>query len=196
MTTCVAVDVGGTNIRAARYTPEGEVIDRARRPTISGNGREAILDRILAAIHDVMPADGANGDDIHAIGVGVPGALDPRTGIVLRASSLPGWVDFPLKRELESRFCLPVAIGNDANLAALAEWKFGAGRGHDDVLYLTISTGIGGGVISGGRLITGAGGLAAELGHVTVAPRVVVAGTGIWKPWPPARPLPAPPGCA
>lgn len=178
MTTSLAVDVGGTNIRAARCTPQGEVIARARYPTISEDRRESVLDRILAAIHEVLPAEGADRDGVQALGVSVPGALDPRAGVVWHAANLPGWVNYPLKHKLERRLRLPVAIGNDANLAALAEWKFGAGRGYDDVLYLTISTGIGGGVISDGRLITGAGGLATEFGHVTVAPHGPVCGCG------------------
>ncbi|MBM4422866.1 MAG: ROK family protein [Chloroflexi bacterium] len=172
MASYIAVDVGGTNIRAARYTPDGQLLARAHYDTPTHSG--AAMERIIAAITDVMP----DPREVRAIGIGAPGPLDPKTGIVLRAPNLPGWEDFPLRETMEKRFGLPTTIGNDANMAAMGEWKFGAGRGHDDVLYLTISTGIGGGVISGGRLVVGARGLATELGHVTVAPDGPVCGCG------------------
>ena len=181
MNTYIAVDLGGTNIRAARYTPSGVLLARAKRPTQPPGTDEPLLVRVAATIAEVLPGetDKVNGVLVKAISIGAPGPLNPHTGVVLRAPNLPGWVDFPLKREIESRFHLPTEIGNDANLAAMAEWKFGAGRGHNDVLYLTISTGIGGGVISGGRLITGVNGLATELGHVVVAPDGPVCGCGL-----------------
>ncbi len=180
MSTYIAVDLGGTNIRAARYTPSGVLLARAKRPTQPPETDEPLLERVLATIQEVMPgeADQANGFEVKAISIGAPGPLNPHTGVVLRAPNLPGWVDFPLKQKIETWFHIPTEIGNDANLAAMAEWKFGAGRGQDDVLYLTISTGIGGGVISGGRLITGVNGLATELGHVVVAPDGPVCGCG------------------
>ncbi|MBI3240996.1 MAG: ROK family protein [Chloroflexi bacterium] len=180
MNTYIAVDLGGTNIRAARYTPSGVLLARAKRPTHAPDSDETLLDRVVATITEVLPgeADQANGVVVKAISIGAPGPLNPHTGLVLRAPNLPGWVDFPLRQEIESHFHLPTEIGNDANLAAMAEWKFGAGRGYNDILYLTISTGIGGGVISGGRLITGVNGLATELGHVVVAPDGPVCGCG------------------
>lgn len=170
MSSYIAVDLGGTNIRAAHYTADGVLLSRATCSTFGENRDEPVLERILATVREVMPADSLNGDEMRAIGIGVPGPLNPRTGVVLRAPNLPGWINYPLKQKIEAQLKLPTTIGNDANLAALAEWRFGAGRGHDDMLYLTISTGIGGGVISGGRLITGATGIAAELGHVVIAP--------------------------
>ncbi|MEK6572860.1 MAG: ROK family protein [Chloroflexota bacterium] len=174
MTSYIAIDIGGTNIRAARYTPGGELLARTRYPTPTHEGNGAVMERLIAAVNDVMPPT----PDVKAIGVGAPGPLDPFTGVVLRAPNLPGWVNFPLRDKIASHFKIPTAIGNDANMAAMGEWRFGAGRGHNDVLYLTISTGIGGGVISGGRLVVGARGLATELGHITVAPDGPVCGCG------------------
>jgi glucokinase len=98
--------------------------------------------------------------------------------MVLNAPNLPGWVDFPLRSLVEQALGVPVAIGNDANLAALAEWKFGAGRGTQDMIYITVSTGVGGGVISRGRLISGARGLGAELGHMVADPHGPVCSCG------------------
>jgi glucokinase len=100
--------------------------------------------------------------------VAAPGPTDPFDGIVLEAPNIPGWTNLPLKKLIQEHFKVPVAIGNDANLAALGEWRFGAGIGHRNLVYLTVSTGIGGGVIIDNQLLLGTRGLAAELGHVTV----------------------------
>ncbi len=168
MTNYIIVDIGGTNIRAARFTPDGELAARVHYPTPpSGELTDnAILRELLRAIAELIPTE----DKIKAIGICAPGPLDPFTGVIFRAPNLPGWVNLPLRDEVQARFNIPTVIGNDANMAVMGEWKFGAGRGHKDVLYLTISTGIGGGVVAGGRLVVGARGLATELGHVTVAP--------------------------
>jgi glucokinase len=96
--------------------------------------------------------------------------LNPHEGLIYSTPNIPAWVDFPLVQKLRDRYHVPTFLDNDANLAALGEWRFGAGRGHKDVLYLTISTGIGGGVICDNRLLSGARGMATELGHVTVVP--------------------------
>ncbi len=163
--TYIAVDLGGTQIRAARCAPDGSIEARHQTLTQAHEGQAAVIDRIQAAIAQVWPLDGAR-----AIGIAAPGPLDPWQGIVIAAPNLPGWDRVPLRDILAQRFNAPVHLGNDANLAAMAEWRFGAGRGHNDLLYLTISTGIGGGVISSGRLLLGAHGLAAELGHISVQP--------------------------
>ena len=144
MTTYIAVDLGGTNIRAAHYKSNGELIARAKRSTHAKDGNEIVLDRVIEMIREVMPPIAS---EAKVIAIGAPGPLNPFSGIVLRAPNLPGWVDFPLREIIEERLKIRCVIGNDANLAAMGEWKFGAGRGHADVLYLTISTGIGGGVI-------------------------------------------------
>jgi glucokinase len=98
--------------------------------------------------------------------------------VILSAPNLPGWDNLPLRRIMEERLGRPVFLGNDANLAALGEWKFGAGQGHQDVLYLTISTGIGGGVITGGRMLIGARGLGTEVGHMLAVPDGPLCGCG------------------
>ncbi len=165
MSDLIAVDLGGTSIRAARFGPSGPpALAHVKIPTLASEGPEAVIGRIVDAIHQVAPAGAA---DLR-VGIGAPGPLDPRRGVILEAPNLPGWVNLPLRDILQDRLGCPVAVGNDANLAALAEWRFGAGRGTQDMLYLTISTGIGGGVIMDGRLLVGHRGLAAELGHMTV----------------------------
>ena len=158
----VTVDLGGTLIRAAAYTRAGEQVARIEKTTPAAGDSILLLAAIKDAIREVWQ------ENVLAVGIGAPGPLNSQAGIILQAPNLPGLNNFPLARELSSIFDCSVYLGNDANLAALAEWRFGAGRGHTDLLYLTISTGIGGGVISGGGLLTGKAGLAAELGHVPV----------------------------
>jgi glucokinase len=112
------------------------------------------------------------------VGVIAPGPLDPFKGIVLRAPNLAGWDNVPLEEELEKRVALPVRIGNDANLAALAEHRYGGGRGMSDIIYLTISTGIGSGFIVNNQMMLGARGMAAEAGHMQILPDGPLCGCG------------------
>ncbi|HEY4688924.1 MAG TPA: ROK family protein [Anaerolineae bacterium] len=164
----IGVDIGGTNLRAARFTGFAHTPDmKLKSLTEAGAGPQAVIQRLEQLIRDVSPP---NLVGVAGVGLIAPGPVDPFSGTVLEAPNLPGWENLPLKHIMEERLGRPVFLGNDANLAALGEWKFGAGRGHDDVLYLTISTGIGGGVISGGRLLLGAHGLAAEVGHMLAVP--------------------------
>jgi glucokinase len=164
----IGVDVGGTSIRAARFSGDSHIpAVKTKIPTQAAKGVEAVLQRIEMVIREVA-GDGLLG--VTAVGMALPGPMDPHTGILLSAPNLPGWENLPLQRMMEERIGRPFFLGNDANLAALGEWKFGAGRGHQDVLYLTLSTGIGGGVISGGRMLVGARGLAAEVGHMLAIP--------------------------
>ena len=163
MSTFVAVDIGGTHIRAAAYASDNTTPLTHNR-TRSHAKEPGIFDRLVKAIESVWPKDRT----VTAIGMASPGPLDPNTGTVLATPNIPEWQEFPLTDKLSQHFNVPAYLDNDANLAALGEWKFGAGRGHHNLLYLTISTGIGGGVIIDDRLLHGHHGLAAELGHVTV----------------------------
>jgi glucokinase len=172
MSVIIAVDIGGTQIRAATYRRGNlEPVTMQRTPT---RGEGAAFERMCALIQSVWPAQGS----AEKIVLALPGPVNPETGFIFSAPNIPGWVNFPLGPELEKRFGVPVRIGNDANLAALGEWRFGAGQGHNHVLYLTISTGIGGGVISDGRMLQGARGLAAEVGHILALPDGPMCGCG------------------
>jgi glucokinase len=163
----IAVDLGGTNTRVALFDGEQTTpIQSKKFPTQAQDGPDAVIERILAAIEALAPEDRAG----LRVGVGAPGPLDPRSGVVFEAPNLLGWIDIPLRDRLQNPLGCPVAIGNDANLAGLGEWRHGAGRGARDLVYLTISTGVGGGVICNGELLVGTRGIAAELGHVLVAP--------------------------
>ena len=168
MAPILAVDFGGTNIRVARFESEQPPFQaHIKTPTEASAGPQAVIQRLEDAIASLLPEDRSD----MRIGIGAPGPLDPHSGTILNAPNLPGWKDIPLRRMIEDEFNLPVSVGNDANVAALGEWKFGAGRGTHDMVYLTVSTGIGGGVIAGDQLLLGLHGLAAELGHVTVDPQ-------------------------
>ena len=163
MSTFVAVDIGGTHIRAAAYESDN-TLPLTHKRTRSHAKEPGTFDRLVRAIESAWPEDRS----VKAIGMASPGPLDPHTGVVLATPNIPEWIDFPVTEKLTDHFGVPAYLDNDANLAALGEWKFGAGRGHHNLLYLTISTGIGGGVIINDHLLHGHHGLAAELGHVTV----------------------------
>lgn len=169
----IAVDIGGTQMRAACY-PQDDTTPTRLDKISTRDPQEPALERLKRLIGKIWPDDGP----VEAIGVAAPGPLDPFEGVVLAAPNIPGWVNVPLRQQLEDAFHVPVAVGNDANLAAMGEWKFGAGRGHHHLIYLTISTGIGAGVIIDDRLLLGQHGLAAELGHVSVMPEGPLCGCG------------------
>lgn len=162
MSAIITVDIGGTQLRVALFSGLSITPKKVERcPTHEKPA--SVLDRLIGVIESLWPDE-----EVTAISVACPGPLDPATGIVISTPNIPEWTNFPLVDLLKNRFHVPVFIENDANLAALGEWRYGAGQGSNDLIYLTISTGIGGGVISAGRLLTGSHGLAAELGHITV----------------------------
>jgi glucokinase len=165
MPTIVAVDIGGTQMRAAAYTQEQiHPIKQKKIPTLAS--KPGGLDRLIQVIEDVWPKDG----DVAAIGLGSPGPLDPHTGYLLAPPNNPEWHNFPLTPSVEKHFGVKTFLDNDANLAGLGEYRYGVGKGHHHVLYITVSTGIGAGVITDDRLLQGYHGLAAELGHSIVDP--------------------------
>lgn len=152
-------------MRAAAYSLDSiKPIVYYKIPTTAPD--EAVFDRLVGLIHSVWQ----DNIKIAAIVVSSAGPLDPKTGYIFDAPNIPGWKNFPLGEKLAEEFSVPIYVGNDANLAALGEWNFGCGAGHKDLIYLTISTGIGGGIICNNQLVEGANGLASELGHITVMP--------------------------
>ena len=163
MRTIVAVDIGGTQLRAAVYKQD-QIQPLAQKRVETKANEPDTFGRLIKLIEDIWPKN----DKVDAIGVSSPGPLDPHTGIIMNPPNIKEWRDFPITAKLTEHFGIPSYLDNDANLAGLAEWKFGAGRGHHNVLYLTVSTGVGGGVIIDDRLLQGHHGLAAELGHTTV----------------------------
>lgn len=159
----IGVDLGGTQIRATLAGANGQLMNRVATLTLAHEGPDAVLERIYRSIEQA-----AGGEKFAAIGIGAPGPTDPYQGVVLMGPNLPGWHNVPLRQHLSERFSAPVYLGNDANVAGLAEHAFGAGRGCSNMIYITVSTGIGSGVIINNRLLLGQQGLAAEVGHTTI----------------------------
>lgn len=172
MSHTIAVDIGGTHIRAAVYE-SNSIKPIAHRRTRSLAKEPGVFNRLAHTIEAVWPKEA-----VGAIGIASPGPLDPHTGTILATPNIPEWQNFPLTSKLSDHFHVPAYLDNDANMAGLAEWQFGAGKGHQDVVYLTISTGIGGGVITDGCLLQGSRGMAAELGHMIIDPDGPVCGCG------------------
>jgi glucokinase len=168
----IVADVGGTHIRVACFPTQSHNPTTVKR--IYTKGSESPHERLINLIDSVAPKE----QEIAAITVVAPGLLDPFEGIIYEAPNVPGWTNLPLKKLIQDHFNVPVAIGNDANLAALGEWRFGAGIGHSHLIYITVGTGIGGGVIINNQLLLGSRGLAAELGHITVIPDGPLCGCG------------------
>ncbi|MFQ5921662.1 MAG: ROK family protein [Anaerolineales bacterium] len=171
----IGVDLGGTQIRTIRTNLAGEKVTRSQLPTHAEAGGEAVLERIHTAIEEVMRD--VEPEEVLGIGIGAPGPIDA-VGRIYDPPNLPEWGDFSLTERILDRFERPAFAGNDANLAALGEYRFGAGQGVDDLVYMTVSTGIGGGIISGGRLLLGARGYAGEVGHQTLVAEGPICGCG------------------
>ena len=159
----IAVDLGGTQIRTARCDHKLNLLQRENTLTLADEGLAPTLHRLKTYIAKVMPD---SRDDVLGIGFSAPGPLNPVTGVIVAPPNLKGWHKVPLADIIQAEFDLPVFIGNDANVAALAEASRGAAQGCRHIVYITVSTGIGGGVICDGRLLLGQEGLGAELGHI------------------------------
>jgi glucokinase len=173
MDTYIAVDIGGTQLRAGVY-PAGEAKPLASRRIPTQGKDQQPVDRVLDLIASVWPAQHV----VKGIGLAAPGPTNSRLGVIYRAPNIPGWENLPLAKIVRDRFGVPTLLGNDANLAALGEWTFGSARGYSHVLYITVSTGIGGGIIDDGRMVDGVNGLAGEIGHITVQAEGPLCGCG------------------
>jgi glucokinase len=169
----ITVDVGGTQIRVAVF-PENSIEPLEQKKIKTQGDGKTPVERLIGVLTEIWPVDG----EVNSIAIAAPGYLDPKRGVVISAPNIPGWQNLPLAEILTEKFNVPVYLGNDANLAALGEWKYGAGRGHGNLLYVTISTGIGGGIILENQLINGATGMAGEIGHVMAVPDGPMCGCG------------------
>ena len=178
----LAVDLGGTQIRAALVTPDLAVHCRRAVPTRDEEGVDAVLDRI-AEVASATRADAAGAGLPDPIGLGIssPGPLDPWRGVVLMAPNLRGWTNVPIVERIAGRVAMPTVLERDTNVAVMAEWRHGAARGTRSAIYITVSTGIGGGMITDGRPLVGPDGTAGEVGHLVVeidGPRCGCGGVG------------------
>jgi len=175
----LGIDLGGTKIAIACARLDGRVLAEQRILTRPEEGPEKNLECIGEAAAAILDQAGVARVELAALGVSIPGPWDHDAGTFLDLPNLPGWEGYPIRRKLEEDFGVSVHMDNDANAAALAEWKFGAGKGCRDLIYLTMSTGIGGGLILDGRLYRGKNYNAGEVGHQVILPDGPMCGCGL-----------------
>ncbi len=164
----LAFDLGGTKFAFGVVAENGEVLGSDKIETLAQQGPEQAIQRVNLAAQSLLQKLDIKSEELIGIGIASPGPLDISKGCVDGSPNLPGWTGYSIEQGLSTFFNLPARIDNDANAAALGEYKFGAGKNKKNMVYLTVSTGIGGGVIVDGRLMRGANGNAAELGHLTL----------------------------
>ncbi len=164
----IGLDLGGTNLRAAAVDRSGAMLDKVSGRTQYHEGREAIVHDMVDAISVLRERFGK--EHLSGIGIGVPGFISIKEGVIKNCANIPTLENFPIRDEIGKRLETTVILENDANAAALGEKWIGAGRDVDDLIMITLGTGIGGGIISGGKVLRGFSGMAGELGHITAVP--------------------------
>ena len=166
----VGIDMGGTFIKTAILNREGEIIAKVEIPSEKEKGPDGVIANMCQSVVLVTEKENINIDKVAAIGIGSPGPLNTKKGIVRNAVNLPGWIDIPLRERISSEFNIPANLENDANAAAYGEYWRGAGEKSKIMIAYTLGTGVGGGIIINGHLVRGTSDGAGELGHVTVVP--------------------------
>jgi len=159
----IGVDLGGTNIKAGAVSDRGEILKEQQISTEADQGSAHVLDRIVQLTQDIT-----EGSEIGGIGIGIPGQIDVNGGICHFAPNLPGWKEVSVTPAIREKLDCTVVVDNDANVAALGEFAYGAGRGSQHMLMVTLGTGVGGGLVLNGRIFRGFRDLAGEFGHMTV----------------------------
>jgi glucokinase len=165
----VGVDLGGTNLRVAAIDEHGDQVDQISIPTLSERGRDDVIDRLCGGILELTDRWKSN-YLLAGIGVGIPGIINMKEGILVCSPNLPGWENYRIHAQITRQINSPIFLENDANAAALGEKWMGSGKDVNDLCFLTLGTGVGGGLILNGKIWHGKIGMAAELGHVTVHP--------------------------
>lgn len=165
----IGVDVGGTNIKIALVDLKGGIVYSSTTPTRAEMGYEYAIGNMKQAVLDLMRETKATKDTIEAIGFGFPGQIDYKTGTVRILPNMPGWIDIPVAKIMEDEFQIPTRLDNDVRCAALGELNYGAGKGCQNLVCITIGTGIGSGLIVNGKLVRGATNAAGEIGHIKMA---------------------------
>ena len=168
--TILGIDIGGTKISLALGNAQGKILAQRRLDTLTGASTSACLGQLQEAVKSLAAEARKKRHRVSGIGIGVPGPVDSRSGKVPRSPHLAGWKGVPLKRLLEKASGVPVIMANDANAAAVAERIFGQGKGCESFVYMTVSTGIGGGIYTGGSLLEGVNFVAGEIGHMIIVP--------------------------
>lgn len=161
MKTVIGIDLGGTNVRVAKVTEDGTILQIESAPSHALEGTAAVMANLKALIAKI---DGLK--DCAGIGIGVPGPVDTLKGVMTMATNLPGFENYPMAKEIEDTFGLPTYVDNDANVAGLAEALVGAGKGQKTIYYVTHSTGVGGALVVDGKVVSGRTGYAGEVGNI------------------------------
>jgi glucokinase len=172
----IGVDLGGTNLRAAAIDAQGKMLDKIAGSTDLKAGRNVVIDDMVQSIEALRARLGEH--NLRGVGIGLPGFILMDKGIIVGSNNMPEFENYPVRDEIERRLGAKVILENDANAAALGEKWMGAGREVDDLVLLTLGTGIGGGIIVNGRVLHGHLGMAGELGHLTVVPNGNPCGCG------------------
>lgn len=163
----LAIDLGGTKIITAIFN-NGQVIAKERCLTLAGEGPPSVINRLLSSVDYILSLENIDPSQLDSISLAVAGAIDLERGLVTSSPHLPGWHDVPLRDMVKEKYKVNTFLLNDASAAALGEHCFGVGRGVDNLILLTVGTGIGGGIIINGRLYNGSCGSAGEIGHMTI----------------------------
>jgi len=164
----LGIDLGGTKILTSVINPEGEMLSRDHSVTPAAEGPEGVIRAILASAGRAVEGASLAMDRVSAVGVGAPGLADTEAGILFTSPNLPGWKDIPLRDLIQEKLKKKAFLINDGNAAALGEYYFGAAKGVRHFIYVTISTGIGGGIVIDGKILKGSRGMAGEIGHTTI----------------------------
>ncbi|HEY6372097.1 MAG TPA: ROK family protein [Candidatus Sulfotelmatobacter sp.] len=173
----IGVDLGGTNLRIAAVSTDGQLLEKITLGVKVALGRDHVIGEMCDAIHRLTEQYRGSGRFVGA-GIGVPGIIDMETGMMRKSANLPGWCDYPVRDEIERRLGARVFLDNDAKVAALGEKWLGAGRDVDNMAMITLGTGIGGAIVLNGKIFYGMNGMAGEFGHVTIEPDGVPCGCG------------------
>lgn len=164
----LAIDLGGTKIMATLISHQGQVMAREYHLTLAGEGPQSVINRILSAVDHLLRVGNIGLSQLHSISIAAAGAIDFDQGLVTSSPNLPGWHNVLLRDMVNRKYKVRTFLINDASAGALGEHHFGAGRGVNNLVYLTVGTGIGGGIIINGRLYSGPSGSAGEIGHMTI----------------------------
>ena len=164
------VDIGGTKCSIALIDEDGKILDKIYTCAHVEEGDKGMVDMVAGHVKELLQRNHVKQSDLPAIGVGCAGHIRHSDGVIITTSNLEGFNNYPLREKMQSQFEIPVILDNDANAQAYGEYKFGAGQGYDDMIFVTISTGIGAGIVINGKLYRGMTGTAGEFGHTIVEP--------------------------
>ncbi len=176
--TVLAIDIGGTKLAVGIVEISGNILARGQVPTLAAEGPERVLNRLIQLAEDVLAAPRVSSDRIQRIGIGCAGPVDRQAGLILNPPNLPGGVRVSLVERIDKALGRPAVLENDANAAALGEFRYGAGRGASSLVYMTVSTGIGSGIVLDGKIWHGVKDGAGEVGHMTLLPDGPICGCG------------------